>query len=73
MPGSLTLPAFAPDRPAADVDAALRQALHACDRARECAVLWFAAVQRRALHRALGFASLQLYATRALGFTDKRY
>ena len=31
---SLSLPAFSADRPAAEVDAALRQALHACDRAR---------------------------------------
>jgi 5-methylcytosine-specific restriction endonuclease McrA len=70
---AMTLPAFTPDRPAAEVDAALRQALHVCDRARECAVLWFAEVQRRALYRALGHASLQLYATQALGFTDNRY
>ncbi|MBM4129992.1 HNH endonuclease [bacterium] len=70
---AITLPAFTPDRPAAEVDAALRQALHVCDRARECAVLWFAEVQRRALYRALGHASLQLYATQALGFTDNRY
>ena len=67
------LPEFAAGRPAAQVDAALRQALHACDRARECAVLWFAEVQRRALHRQLGHASLQLYATQALGFSDNRY
>ncbi len=45
----------------------------ACDRARECAVLWFAEVQRRELHRQLGHASLQLYATQALGFSDNRY
>jgi len=70
---TITLPAFTPNRPAAEVDAALRQALSICDRARECAVLWFAEVQRRALYRALGHASLQLYATQALGFTDNRY
>ncbi len=68
-----SLPAFAAGRPAAEVDAALRQALGVCDRARECAVLWFAEVQRRSLYRALGFASLQLYATQALGFSDNRY
>ncbi len=73
MPATATLPPFAPDRPAAEVDAALRQAVAVCDRARECAVLWFAEVQRRALYRALGHASLQLYATQALGFTDNRY
>jgi 5-methylcytosine-specific restriction endonuclease McrA len=69
----LTLPDFAVGLPAARVDASLRQALVACDRARECAVLWFAEVQRRGLYRQLGHASLQLYATQALGFSDNRY
>ena len=69
----LTLPAFSANMPAAQVDASLRQALHVCDRARECAVLWFAEVQRRELYRQLGHASLQLYATQALGFSDNRY
>lgn len=70
---ALTLPEFAAGLPAAQVDASLRQALDACDRARECAVLWFAEVARRGLYRQLGHASLQLYATRALGFSDNRY
>ena len=68
-----TLPAFCANMPAAHVDASLRQALQVCDRARECAVLWFAEVQRRELYRQLGHASLQLYATQALGFSDNRY
>ena len=67
------LPDFAPDQPAAQVDASLRQALAACDRARECAVLWFAEVQRRELFRELGHASLELYAVHALGFSRNRY
>ncbi len=70
---SFTLPDFAAGLPAAQVDAALRQALGACDRAHKCAVLWFAEVQRRGLYRQLGHASFQLYATQALGFTDNRY
>jgi hypothetical protein len=70
---SLTLPEFAAGLPAARVDASLRQALGACDRARECAVLWFAEVARRGLYRQLGHASLQLYATQALGFSDNRF
>jgi hypothetical protein len=69
----LTLPDFAVGLPAARVDASLRQALVACDRAHECAVLWFAEVSRRGLYRQLGHASLQLYATQALGFSDNRY
>jgi 5-methylcytosine-specific restriction endonuclease McrA len=70
---TLTLPDFASGLPAARVDTSLRQALGACDRARESAVLWFAEVQRRGLYRPLGHASLQLYATQALGFSDNRY
>ncbi len=70
---AIPLPAFVADQPAAHVDASLRQALEACDRAQECAVLWFAEIQRRALYRALGHASLQLYATVGLGFPDNRY
>jgi 5-methylcytosine-specific restriction endonuclease McrA len=68
-----TLPDFASGLPAARVDAALRQALGACDRAHKCAVLWFAEVHRRGLYRQLGHASLQLYATQAPGFSDIRY
>jgi 5-methylcytosine-specific restriction endonuclease McrA len=67
------LPSYTPDQPAAAVDAALRQALAACDRARECAVLWFAEVQRRELFRALGHPSLELYAVHELGFSRNRY
>ncbi len=70
---ALSLPEFAPGLPAASVDASLRQALGVCDRARECAVLWFAEVQRRALYRALGFASLEIYAVEGLGFSPNRY
>jgi 5-methylcytosine-specific restriction endonuclease McrA len=70
---AIQLPVFAAGRPAAQVDASLRQSLAACDRARECAVLWFAEVQRRALYRELGHPSLQVYATEALGFSPNRY
>jgi 5-methylcytosine-specific restriction endonuclease McrA len=70
---AITLPVFSADQPAARVDAALRESLAACDRARECAVLWFAEVQRRSLYRELGYASLELYATQALGFSANRY
>lgn len=73
MAATLLLPTYTAGLPAARVDAALREALGACDRAQASAVLWFAEVQRRGLHRALGFASLQLYATEALRFSDNRY
>jgi hypothetical protein len=68
-----TLPDFTDGLPAEQVDVSLRQTLSSCDRARECAVLWFAEVQRRGLHRPLGHASLQLYATVGLGFSDNRF
>lgn len=42
----LNLPEFAAGLPATRVDASLRQALDGCDRARECAALWFAEVAR---------------------------
>ena len=67
------MPEFVPGLPAAAVDASLRQALGVCDRARECAALWFAEVQRRELYRALGHPSLQVYATAGLGFSLNRY
>jgi len=70
---TITLPEFVPGLPAARVDASLRQALAARDRAHECAVLWFAEVSRRGLYRELGHASLHLYATQELGFSDNRY
>lgn len=73
MHQTIVLPAFAPDQPAAQVDSALREAPAACDRAQECAVLWFAEVQRRALYREYGHASLELYATQSLGISQNRY
>jgi hypothetical protein len=69
----IMLPDFTPGRPAVQVDDALRQALTACDQARECAILWFAEVQRLRLYRDLGHPSLELYATHELGFSQNRY
>jgi len=69
---ALILPEFANGLSAARVDESLRLALVAVDRARECAVLWFAEVARRALYRDLGFASLELYAVEGLGFSRDR-
>lgn len=69
----MTLPEFTPGLAAPRVDASLRQAIAAADRAQECAVLWFAEIARRLLFRELGFASLELYATQSLGFSRNRY
>jgi hypothetical protein len=70
---AITLPEFAPGFVAARVDASLRLAVAAVDRAQECAVLWFAEVARRSLFRELGYATLELYATEGLGFSRNRY
>ena len=69
---AFTLPVYEAGQSAARVDEALHQALAVRDRAHECAVLWFAEVQRRGLFRELGYASLHLYATQALGFSENR-
>lgn len=69
---NLELIPFTGGLPAARVDAALKSSLAVSDRARECAVLWFAEVMRRQLYRDLGFASLELYATDGLGFSRDR-
>jgi hypothetical protein len=66
------LPAFATDRSAQEADSALKRALHTEDRARKCAVLWFAEIRDRKLYRELGYSSMPQYARRELGFSDTR-
>ena len=68
----MTAVPFAPGRPAAAADRSLRQSLAALDEARQCAVLWFAEIMRRELYRELGYASINQYATEALGFSRSR-
>jgi len=50
----------------------MREALAARERAEHHAVLWFAEITRRRLHRALGFGSAHLYATAGLGFSSTK-
>jgi 5-methylcytosine-specific restriction endonuclease McrA len=69
----VNLPEFTPGLAAARVDASLRLAMAAVDRAQECAVLWFAEVAQRGLFRELGYPSLELYATEGLGFSHNRF
>jgi len=52
--------------------ARLQAAVQAMDRAERCAVLWFADIDRRALYRDLGYASMPQYAVEALGFSKTR-
>ncbi len=72
MPIPTVLPEFRPDQPAAEVNAALKQAVHTMDRARHCAVLWFADVLSRGLYRDLGYATMHIYARKELGFSKTR-
>ncbi len=72
MPIPTVLPEFRPQQPAIKVSAALKQAVHTMDRARHCAVLWFAEVMGRSLYRELGYASIHLYAQQELGFSATR-
>ncbi|MFH2052428.1 MAG: hypothetical protein ABIK96_08170, partial [bacterium] len=72
MPASAALPVFQPGQPAAAAHAALKQSVRVMDQARHCAVLWFADIMARGLYRDLGFASIQIYAQKELGFSRTR-
>lgn len=72
MPIPTVLPEFQADQPASAVNAALKQAVRTMDRARHCAVLWFADVMNRNLYRDLGYSSIHLYAQQELGFSRTR-
>lgn len=63
---------FQPSLPAAVVDRRLRAASRAYDAAERNVVVWFAEMQRRHLHRDLGYASLRQYALQALGWSARR-
>jgi len=66
------MPAFVADLPAAEVHARLKNALEELQRAEKGALLWFSEIARRKLYRELGYSSLQMYATEALGFSQNK-
>jgi hypothetical protein len=70
---AFALPEFRGGLSAAEVDRSLRSALAALDAARQCALVWFCEVLSRSLYRDLGYASMEQYATEALGFSRNRY
>ncbi|MGD9546420.1 MAG: HNH endonuclease [Candidatus Krumholzibacteriia bacterium] len=72
MPSSAPIPVFQPGQPASAPHAALQQSVRIMDQARHCAVLWFADIMARGLYRDLGFASIQIYAQKGLGFSRTR-
>ncbi|MGD9546497.1 MAG: HNH endonuclease [Candidatus Krumholzibacteriia bacterium] len=72
MSTSAAIPVFQPGQPAAAAHSSLKQAVRVLDQARHCAVLWFADIMARGLYRDLGFASIQIYAQKELGFSKTR-
>jgi hypothetical protein len=60
---------FEPGLPAAAVASRLKQAVQRLRDAERNAVLWFAGLKRRRLHRELGYADLKVFAEKELGFS----
>ncbi|HKI84524.1 MAG TPA: hypothetical protein VKA63_09325, partial [Candidatus Krumholzibacteria bacterium] len=61
--------AFRPGLSAAQVDRELKSAVQNWRSAERCVVLWFAELHRRLLFAKLGYGSIHLYASEALGFS----
>jgi len=68
----MDMPQFRPGLPAARVDRELRSALAMLEAAQQAALLWFHEVLTRKLYLELGYASMELYAAEALGFSPNR-
>jgi len=66
------MPAFVTGLPAAEVHSRLKDALVELQRAEKNALLWFSEIARRKRYRELGYSSLQMYATEALGFSQNK-
>lgn len=66
------VPRFYSGATADAADAALREAVAAWTHAEHGVVLWFAEITRRRLFTPLGYGSMYLYATEALGFSDAK-
>ena len=63
---------FAHGKSAQDAHQAILDSLQTMENAKQNAVLWFADIQRRKLYRDLGYPSMNMYATQALGFSSSR-
>jgi len=66
------MPVFVSGLPATEVHSRLKDALVELQRAEKNALLWFSEIARRKLFRELGYSSLQMYATEALGFSQNK-
>jgi hypothetical protein len=63
---------FARGKSAQTAHQAILASIQTMDQARQNAVLWFAEIKKRKLYRDLGYPSMNMYATRALGFSSSR-
>jgi len=64
--------AFVTGLPAAEVHSRLKDALVELQHAEKNALLWFSEIARRKLYGELGYSSLHMYATEALGFSQNK-
>ncbi len=63
---------FTPGKSARAAHQAILASIRTMDNAKQHAVLWYADIQRRRLYRELGYPSMNMYATTALGFSSSR-
>ena len=66
------IPDFQINRPAAEADSRLKQAVGAFEKAEHAVVLWFGEILRRGLFRELGYSSIYQYAAVELKWSSTR-
>ena len=68
----INMPEFRSGQGANQAHIALKKSIEIRDQAQHCAVLWFADIMHRKLHRELGFSTMRAYALEGLGFSPTR-
>jgi hypothetical protein len=63
---------FQTGQPAQIAHQAILASIKTMEKAKQHAVLWFADIKKRKLYRDLGYSSMNMYATSALGFSSSR-
>jgi len=66
------IPEFKINRPAAEADSRLKQAVGAFEKAEHAVILWFGEILRRGLFRELGYSSIYQYASVELKWSQTR-
>ena len=66
------IPDFQINRPAAEADSRLKQAVGAFEKAEHAVILWFGEILRRSLFRELGYSSIYQYASVELKWSSTR-